>query len=148
MAIQFLLKFCFRNHNQNVKVVRGLRLTISVLDETRSQIDYTVVNIIDGPKCFKIDTVTCILKTKLCFRYTFLSQKLNLVLELLIIWTLFYLGPNRVHYTATPGGPGSSSRNSLEHLYFQNGKICKFHLSFFLQNFSELLVCCVADLIK
>ena len=91
------------------------------------------VNIIYGPKCFKIDTVTCILITKLCFRYTvsFLSQKLNLVLELLIIWTLFYLGPNRVHYTATPGGPGSGSRNSLEHLYFQNGKICKFHFSFF-----------------
>ena len=37
------------------------------------------VNIIDGPKCFKIDTVTCILKTKLCFRYnvSFLSQKIE-----------------------------------------------------------------------
>ena len=30
-AIQFLLKFCFRNHDQNIKIVKGLRYQISVL---------------------------------------------------------------------------------------------------------------------
>ena len=41
-AIQFLLKFCFRNHLRLSMWSMGLRLVILVLDETKSQIDHTV----------------------------------------------------------------------------------------------------------
>ena len=42
LAIQFILKFCFRNHLYNVSILMGLRVKILVVDETRSQINHTV----------------------------------------------------------------------------------------------------------
>ena len=43
LAIQFILKFCFRNHLYNVSILMGLRVKILVVDETTSQIDHTVL---------------------------------------------------------------------------------------------------------
>ena len=42
LAIQFLFKFCFRNYDYNVKIVRDLRVQISVLATTKSQVEFTV----------------------------------------------------------------------------------------------------------
>ena len=41
LAIQFLLKFCYRNHKQNIKMVRYLRVQVLVLAATKSQMELT-----------------------------------------------------------------------------------------------------------